>query len=71
MSFRRHHTQDLTAVKGLHYTMGYVSWADSVSDEDAVIVESLRNAGAVIFVETTMPQSGMVCRSVICSKLRF
>ncbi|KAH8897576.1 general amidase [Thozetella sp. PMI_491] len=56
--------KDLTEVKGLHYTMGYVSWADCVSTEDAVVVASLRKAGAVIYVKTTMPQSGMCLETV-------
>lgn len=40
--------------------MGYISWADQVGSEDALVVASLRKAGAIIFVKTTMPQSGMV-----------
>ncbi|KAL7893303.1 amidase family protein [Trichoderma sp. TUCIM 5745] len=51
--------KDLTAVKGLRHTMGYISWADQVGSEDALVVASLRKAGAIIFVKTTMPQSGM------------
>lgn len=30
-------SQDLTAVKGLRHTMGYVSWADQVGSEDALV----------------------------------
>jgi amidase len=52
--------KDLTAVKGLCYSMGYVSWANRISEEDANVVDSLRRAGAIIYVKTTMPQSGMV-----------
>ncbi|KAF2014673.1 putative general amidase [Aaosphaeria arxii CBS 175.79] len=51
--------KDLTDVKGLNYSMGYVSWADNVSADDAVVVETLRKAGAVIYLKTTMPQTGM------------
>lgn len=40
--------------------MGYISWADQIGSEDALVVASLRKAGAIIFVKTTMPQSGMV-----------
>ncbi|KAF2168695.1 hypothetical protein M409DRAFT_21436 [Zasmidium cellare ATCC 36951] len=56
--------KDLTAVKNLHYTMGYLSWADNVSEQDAVVVASLRQAGAIIFAKTTMPQSGMALETV-------
>ncbi|PYI07908.1 general amidase [Aspergillus sclerotiicarbonarius CBS 121057] len=51
--------KDLTAVKDLHYSMGYVSWAENVATNDCVVVDTLRAAGAVIYAKTTMPQSGM------------
>ncbi|KAL1889651.1 hypothetical protein Sste5346_008770 [Sporothrix stenoceras] len=51
--------KDLTVVKVLRYTMGYVSWVDNISEEDAVLIETLHISGAVIFVKTTMPQSRM------------
>ena len=53
-----HH--DLIRVKGLKHTFGYVSWADRVADSDALIVQALRGAGAVLYVKTTMPQTGLV-----------
>lgn len=40
--------------------MGLVAWADKISDHDAPVVEALRKAGAIIYVKTTMPQTGMV-----------
>jgi len=47
-------------VKGVKHTFGYVSWADRVAESDAVAVQALREAGAIIFVKTTMPQTGLV-----------
>lgn len=44
----------------MKYSMGFVAWAGRSSELDAPIVEALRQAGAVIYVKTTMPQSGMV-----------
>jgi Asp-tRNA(Asn)/Glu-tRNA(Gln) amidotransferase A subunit family amidase len=40
--------------------MGLVMWADKVADSDAPVVNVLRKAGAVVYVKTTMPQTGMV-----------
>ncbi|OAL21018.1 hypothetical protein AYO20_11442 [Fonsecaea nubica] len=51
--------KDLTHVKGMKYTLGMVALADEVSDHDAVVVQTLRAAGAVIYCKTTMPQTGM------------
>ena len=51
--------KDLVAVKGKHSTLGYIANADNISDEDAVMVSTLRQAGAVLFCKTTMPQTGM------------
>ncbi|EXJ82756.1 hypothetical protein A1O3_06571 [Capronia epimyces CBS 606.96] len=51
--------KDLTIVKGMHYSLGLAAWHDRKSDDDAVAVKSLRKAGAVVYVKTTMPQTGM------------
>lgn len=48
--------------------MGYVSWADRIAEEDAAVVSTLRQAGAVLYVKTTMPQSGMVSCSLLLNK---
>ena len=40
-------------------TLGYMVWADVVAQKDCVLVKTLRDAGAVFFVKTTMPQTGM------------
>ncbi|TID21004.1 hypothetical protein E6O75_ATG05769 [Venturia nashicola] len=48
------------AIKGLHMHTGWVSWWDKdPPEEDALIVEILENAGAVIHARTTVPQGMM------------
>ncbi len=42
-------------------TLGSIALADNVSQKDAIAVQALRKAGAVVYVKTTMPQTGMVC----------
>ncbi|CAE6486745.1 unnamed protein product [Rhizoctonia solani] len=50
--------KDHIYVKGEDTATGFVSWAGrTVAEEDAVIVQILRAAGAVIYVKTTNPQS--------------
>jgi amidase len=44
--------------------MGYVSWANNIATEDAITVDTLRRAGAIIYAKTTMPQSGMALECV-------
>jgi amidase len=56
--------KDHVNVAGLRSTLGYCSWADNVPSEDAVFVQALRNAGAIIFVKTTMPVTGMALETV-------
>jgi amidase len=41
-------------------TLGFVALAENVSESDAVAVQSLREAGAIVYCKTTMPQTGMV-----------
>jgi amidase len=41
-------------------TIGFVALANTVSEQDARAVQTLRQAGAVVYVKTTMPQTGMV-----------
>lgn len=40
-------------------TNGFMAWKDVVAKEDAGIVQLLRKKGAVFYVKTTMPQTGM------------
>ncbi|KAH8173611.1 amidase domain-containing protein [Sarocladium implicatum] len=56
--------KDHVNVAGLRSTLGYCSWADNIASEDAVFVQALRNAGAIIFVKTTMPVTGMALETV-------
>lgn len=42
-------------------TIGLVALANHVSVEHAIAVRTLREGGAVVYVKTTMAQTGMVC----------
>ncbi|KAI0380374.1 amidase [Hypomontagnella monticulosa] len=46
-------------IKGEDLNAGYVSWVGQVAEEDALIVQCLVEAGAVIFARTTEPQTLM------------
>jgi amidase len=46
-------------VAGHPVTMGYIAWANVVAETDSTLVKALRDTGAVFFVKTTMPQTGM------------
>lgn len=48
-------------LKGKTCHAGFVTWVDRVALEDAHMIELLKNAGCVIHVRTTEPQSLMVC----------
>lgn len=52
-------------------TLGLVSLANKVSEKDAVAVQSLREAGAVVYCKTTMPQTGMVHLTSTVALTRF
>lgn len=56
--------KDQFRIKGLETSMGYVSWLGKYETEDSVLVTLLRNAGAVFYVKTNVPQSLMVCETV-------
>ncbi|KAF5529758.1 acetamidase-A, partial [Fusarium napiforme] len=49
---------------GLETTMGYVSWIGKKETEDSVLTTMLLNAGAVLYVKTSVPQSLMVCETI-------
>jgi amidase len=44
--------------------MGYVSWIGKKDTEDSVLTTMLLNAGAVLYIKTSVPQSLMVCETV-------
>src|SRR5580698_3492885 len=45
--------KDIIAVKGVKLTWGSDAYKDRIADEDATIIESLRNAGAVLLAKLT------------------
>jgi amidase len=48
--------KDVTPVKGLRTTYGSTLYADNVAKEDALVVQRLRKAGAVIIGKTNTPE---------------
>jgi amidase len=56
--------KDHVNVAGLRSTIGYCAWADKIATEDAVLVSALKKAGAIVFVKTTMPVTGMILETV-------
>ncbi|CDO71533.1 hypothetical protein BN946_scf184911.g3 [Trametes cinnabarina] len=51
--------KDQFPVKGLETVMGYAAWIGHAAEEDAVLVQLLLRAGAVLFVRTNVPQTLM------------
>jgi len=52
--------KDHIRVKGRDTSTGYIAWAyNTIADKDAVVVDILRMAGAVIYVKTANPQTLM------------
>ncbi|KIJ66263.1 hypothetical protein HYDPIDRAFT_26628 [Hydnomerulius pinastri MD-312] len=50
--------KDHIKVKGLDTSTGYIAWANNtVSENDALVVKILRDAGAIIYVKTQNPQT--------------
>lgn len=52
--------KDLELTKGIRTTSGSLIFKDRVPDEDSVIVERIREAGAVILGKTNTPEFGML-----------
>lgn len=50
--------KDLVATKGIRTTSGSPIYADNVPDQDALIVERLRAAGAIAIGKTNVPEFG-------------
>ena len=48
--------KDVTPVKGLRTTYGSPMYADHIPDQDALVVERLRDAGAIILGKTNTPE---------------
>jgi len=51
--------KDLAAAKGLPTTMGSPLFRDNVATSDAIFVERIRNAGAIIIGKTNVPEFGL------------
>lgn len=59
--------KDIMAVKGKVTTLAWVAWVDSQpSPLDASPAKVMRDAGALFFARTTMPQTGMALETVSC-----
>ncbi|KAK5175130.1 uncharacterized protein LTR77_000267 [Saxophila tyrrhenica] len=57
--------KDIMHVKGKKTTMGWVSWADNpLSTIESSPAKVMRDAGAVFFGRTTMPQTGMALETI-------
>ncbi|MDX6377278.1 MAG: amidase, partial [Gaiellaceae bacterium] len=50
--------KDLTETAGMRTTYGSTIYADNVPDADALLVERLRSAGAIILGKTNTPEFG-------------
>ena len=58
--------KDHILVKGHDTSTGYIAWAGcTVAEKDAVVVDILRKAGAVIYVKTANPQTLLVCSAIV------
>ncbi|KAG5656005.1 hypothetical protein KAF25_001575 [Fusarium avenaceum] len=56
--------KDFHFVKGRPTTTGYVSRRNFRPEHDSALIKTLRDAGAVFYCKTTMPQSGMAIETV-------
>jgi len=53
--------KDQFNLKDVDTTLGYVGRSFSPANEDAVLVQMLKDMGAIIIAKTNLPQSIMVC----------
>ena len=51
--------KDLTETKGIRTTFGSPLFKDFVPDHDAIVVERMKNAGAIVVGKTNTPEFGM------------
>ena len=59
--------KDLTPMAGQPWTAGAIAFRDRIANRDAIIVERLRSAGAIIVARTTTPEfasSGFTCNAL-------
>ena len=52
--------KDLEMTKGIRTTFGCAIFKDHVPDEDSVVVERVRNSGAIILGKTNTPECGFI-----------
>ena len=50
--------KDLTATKGMRTTFGSPIYKDNIPNEDAIIVERIKKAGAIVIGKTNTPEFG-------------
>jgi amidase len=56
--------KDHILLKGQDTSTGYIGWAyKTIATKDALVVDILRQAGAVLYVKTANPQTLLVCDS--------
>ena len=53
--------KDQFNVKGIDTTLGYVGRSFDPAQEDAVLIQILKDLGAIIIAKSNLPQSIMVC----------
>ncbi|RGP78822.1 hypothetical protein FLONG3_3020 [Fusarium longipes] len=56
--------KDIHNIKGHATTMAWVALKDNIAQQDSNVVAAIRDAGAVFFCKTTMPQSAMAIETV-------
>ena len=44
-------------IKGIESNMGFASWIGQIAEKDAVLTKIFRDAGAVFYVKTNVPQT--------------
>jgi amidase len=55
--------KDLAGAKGIPFTQGSPIFKDTIAAEDALFVERMRNAGAIIIGKTNVPEFGLGSQS--------
>ena len=53
--------KDQFNVKGVDSTLGYVGRSFAPAAEDAVLIQMLKDMGAIVLAKSNLPQSIMVC----------
>lgn len=60
--------KDQFNVKGIDTTLGYVGRSFDPAQEDAVLIQILKDLGAIIIAKSNLPQSIMVCCHYMISR---